>query len=131
MLKSLSSFQERLKERDPVNFKLKMRFVMGMKQTLGAVKLGKARLLLIAPDTESSKAIDEKLLELLSLCFIKDIPSIWCLNRRQLGKAIGATIKQSIVAVLNPDGVYDKFKKIVGFCKRSSDDAAAEMEDPK
>ena len=122
MLKSLSLFQERLKERDPFNFKMKMRFVMGMKQALSSVKLGKARLLLLAPDTESSEAIDDKLREILSLSFSKDIPCIWCLSRRQLGKAAGATIKQSVVAVLNPDGVYDLFKKIVTFSRSSSED---------
>ena len=126
MLKSLSVFQERLKERDPLNFKLKMRFVMGMKQALSSVKVGRARLLLLAPDTESSDAIDDKLKGLLTMCSSKDIPCIWCLSRRQLGKAAGATIKQSVVAVLSPDGVYDLFKKIVAFCRRSSEDGVEE-----
>jgi ribosomal protein L7Ae-like RNA K-turn-binding protein len=62
-------------------------------------KAERVKLLLIAPDTEISGTIDQKLDILLDLAVEKDIPIIYCLNRKKLGKAIKSSMKQVILNV--------------------------------
>lgn len=69
--------------------------------------------MLLAPDTEVSETIDGKLDVLLDEIKQRDIPVIYCLNRRKLGKAIRASMKQAAVAVYDADGAFDIFRKIV------------------
>jgi hypothetical protein len=45
-------------EKDPVHGKLKQRFVSGLKQVTNGVKAARARLVLLAIDTEDSEALD-------------------------------------------------------------------------
>jgi len=47
-----------------------------------------------------------------------EIPILFELNKRRLGKAIGKTIKVSVVAVQNADGAHEKFKKLKNFAKK-------------
>ena len=79
------------------------------------VKADRAKLVLLAPDTEVSEAIDGKLDVLLDEIRQKGIPVIYCLNRKKLGKAIHASMKQAAVAVYDADGAFDIFRKIVTF----------------
>lgn len=121
LLKALALFQARLKERDPVNAKLKQRFVLGLKQATNAVKANKVKALLLAPDTEASDAVDDKLQQLVALAIEREIVVLFCLNRRKLGRAVDNSMKQAVVAVFDPDGAYDKYKKIVAFCRPPSE----------
>jgi ribosomal protein L7Ae-like RNA K-turn-binding protein len=86
---------------------------------LSGVKAKKVRILFIAPNTEVSAELDERLLDLISQAQIKEIPVVYCLNKRQLGKAVQMTIKQSVIAVIDPDGAYDLFKKIIRYVSPS------------
>lgn len=81
-----------------MNLKAKLRFVVGMKQVTNAVKASKARLVLLAPDTESSEAVDDKLQTLIALAQAKEIPMMYCLSRRKLAKACHLSMRQSAVA---------------------------------
>jgi hypothetical protein len=51
----------------------------------------------------------------------KDIPVLYCLNRKKLGKAIHASMKQAAVAVYDADGAFDIFRKIVAFANTPTD----------
>ncbi len=136
MLTVLSELQQRAKEKDPLNAKKKERFVLGMKQVLcsiylltiitsyivygtkqvtNCIKSGRAKLVLLAPDTETSDAIDSKLDVLVQLAKERGIPCVYCMRRRQLGKAVGSTMKQAAVAVVNAEGAHDHYKKIIHF----------------
>jgi ribosomal protein L7Ae-like RNA K-turn-binding protein len=117
LLRALAGFQERLREREPLNYKHKLRFVLGMKQATSSVKLGRTRLLLLAPDTEAAELIDDRLGALVSLASDNGVPVLFCLGRRRLGKAVCSSMKQSVVAVRDPDGAYDAFKSIVAFIR--------------
>jgi hypothetical protein len=52
MLKELHRLQDRLYKTDPMKFKIKRRFLNGLKDSLGALKLNKAQMIIIAPDIE-------------------------------------------------------------------------------
>jgi ribosomal protein L7Ae-like RNA K-turn-binding protein len=111
--------------------KYKNRYLIGMKQIksfLQSLELTsvsnsssllqntpKCRLVCLAPNTELSEEIDEKLNEIISLARRLEIPLLYCLSKKQLGKALQMSLKQTIVAILDPNGVYDLFKKIISF----------------
>jgi ribosomal protein L7Ae-like RNA K-turn-binding protein len=94
---------------------------MGIKQCTTMAKTGRAVLVVLAPNTETAEVIDDKLETLIQHCRDREIPILYALSKRRLGKAINATIKQSVVAVSQPDGCYDIFKKIIKFCESSED----------
>lgn len=141
LLKLISTFQMRLKEKNPLKAKQKLRFVAGLKQVrsrckiafsfsqarcvlnlatsirqcLNSVKAGNARLLLLAPNTEANEVVDEKIDTLISEAQQREVPLCYCLSKRILGKAAQLSMKQSAVAILDPDGAYEHFKIIVKF----------------
>ena len=45
----------------------------------------------------------------------KEIPVLYCMNRRRLAKAIGSSFRQSAVAICDADGAYSEFKKILTY----------------
>lgn len=144
LLKLISTFQLRMKEKNPLKVKQKLRFVCGLKQVsvpcavfvakctginklnfarclvlsyqcINAVKGGKVRLLLLAPNTEANEAMDEKIDLLISETQAREVPVCYCLSKRILGKAVQLSMKQSAIAVLDPDGAYEYFKIIMKF----------------
>lgn len=84
-----------------------------MVQAANTVKSGRARLLLLAPDTEESDVLDSKITGMLAEAREKEIPVVYSLKRRQLGKAAGVTMKQSVISICNIDGVEKQFKFLV------------------
>lgn len=84
-------------------------------QVTNTVKSGRARLIFLAPNTEDSAVIDAKLQSMLAEAQRNEIPVVYSLMRRQLGKAAQSNMKQVAVAVTNPDGAYPEFKKIIRF----------------
>jgi ribosomal protein L7Ae-like RNA K-turn-binding protein len=94
-------------------------------QVTNGVKSGRAKLVLLAPDTEVSDTVDEKVDSLISEAQSREIPVLYCLNRRRLGKAIKSNMKQAAIAVYDPDGAYEHFRKIVHFLSRPADNCSA------
>ena len=59
------------------------------------------KLVLIAPDTEQSVELDRQIDRLLTQCEAYNVPVLYCLNRRQLGKIVQSTLRQAAVGVIN------------------------------
>ena len=57
-------------------------------------------------------AIDSKLQEILDLARAEDLPVLFEMNKRKLGKAIGKSIKIAVIGVQNADGAHEQFKKL-------------------
>ncbi len=82
---------------------------------MSSIKANKAKLLLIAPNTEQSDELDAMLSQLIYEAAQKEIPTMYTLNKRQLGKSLQMSMKQSVVVVFDPDGAYDYYKKIIRY----------------
>ena len=80
-----------------------------------SVKSGRAKLIFLAPNTEDSAVIDAKLENMITEAQQSEIPILYTLKRRQLGKAVQSNMKQVAVAVTNADGAFPEFKKIIQF----------------
>lgn len=70
---------------------------------------------MLAPNTEESTFVDAKVENMVMEAQRNEIPIMYSLNRRPLGKAALCSMKQMVVAVTNPDGAYPEFKKIMHF----------------
>ena len=116
-LNTLAGYQKRLKENEPLKAKQKMRFVCGLKQCLNGVKSERAILVLLAPDTEESEALDSKMDDLINEAHAREIPILFCLSRRKLAKSILASTRQAAVAVYNADGVFKEVQRIAQYAK--------------
>ena len=68
---------------------------------LGTVRSGTALLVLLAPDTEESEALDGKVDSLVAEASARTVPTLYCLSRRRMGKACRAKTRQSAVAIVS------------------------------
>lgn len=73
------------------------------------------RLVLLAPNTEALEVVDDKLNHLIDEALVRQVPVMYCLSKRLLGKAVQLSMKQCVIAVLDPDGAYEYFKQIIKF----------------
>ena len=64
--------------------------------------------------------IDTKLQEIIDTAADKDIPLIYELNKRKIGKALGKSIKVSVVGIQNADGAQVQLKKLKQMHQRAS-----------
>ena len=76
------------------------------------------RLVLLAPNTESSEVLDEKIESMVCEAQCRNIPVLYSLSKRLLGKAVLVSMKQSVIGIFDPDGAYDQFKLIIRFIEQ-------------
>ena len=108
MLGELMRLQERSK--DDKNARARRRLVMGLREVARGIRSHKVKMVIMANNLDEYGAIDSKLQEILDLAKAEDLPVIFELNKRKLGKALGKSIKISVVGVQNADGAHAQFK---------------------
>jgi ribosomal protein L7Ae-like RNA K-turn-binding protein len=70
-------------------------------------------MILLAPDTEESDVIDDKITLLIEEAQQRAVPILYTLKRRQLGKAAGSSMKQAAISICNPEGANDLYKTLM------------------
>lgn len=75
------------------------------------------RIVFIAPNTDVSEELDDKLALIIAEAQRRDMDIMYCLSKRLLGKALQMSMKQSAVAVLDPDGAFELYRKISAFIR--------------
>jgi len=114
MLGELMRLQLRAKENK--NSKAKRRVVMGLREVSRGIRANKVKMIVMANNLDQYGALDEKLQDILKLAKEHHLPVIFELNKRKLGKALGKTIKVSVVGVENAEGAFEPFKKLKRLC---------------
>lgn len=121
-LSKLISWQERTKKMDPMNAKRKKRLVCGMREAAKAVKLGKVKVLIVAPNVQPlAKKVPDGGAEvpsypvdsILQDCKEHDVPTIFALTRRKMGSLLGQRKNVSLFAVLSVDGAEDDLRELL------------------
>ena len=116
-LVKLSMFQRRAYELNPMKAtKLKRRLVVGFREVLKYIRLGKIKCVIIAPDIERIQAkggLDQQLAEILQLCKEQQVPPLFGLRRRKLGLAMKKKVQISIIGILNYQGANEMFKELL------------------
>jgi selenocysteine insertion sequence-binding protein 2 len=110
MLGELMRLQLRAKEIN--NKKAKRRLVLGLREVARGIRAHKVKMVIMANNLDQYGALDIKLEEILKLAHENEIPVIFELNKRKIGKALGKTLKISVVGIENADGAHEPFKKL-------------------
>ncbi|XP_048359580.1 selenocysteine insertion sequence-binding protein 2 isoform X2 [Sphaerodactylus townsendi] len=116
LLKELVRFQDRQYQKDPVKAKTKRRLVMGLREVLKHLKLKKLKCVIISPNCEkiqSKGGLDETLHLIIDSACEQNIPFIFALNRKALGRCLNKAVPVSVVGIFSYDGAQDCFHKMV------------------
>ncbi|XP_009993995.1 PREDICTED: selenocysteine insertion sequence-binding protein 2 [Chaetura pelagica] len=116
LLKELVRFQDRLYQKDPVKAKIKRRLVMGLREVLKHLKLKKLKCVIISPNCEkiqSKGGLDETLHNIINCACEQNIPFVFALNRKALGRCLNKAVPVSVVGVFSYDGAQDHFHRMV------------------
>ena len=101
-----------LRSKDAKNANARRRLVLGLREVARGVRANKVTMIICANNLDEYGVIDEKIQSIIDLAEEKEIPIIYELNKRKIGKAMGKTIKVSIVGIQNADGAQVQYKKL-------------------
>ncbi|NWR74808.1 SEBP2 protein, partial [Centropus unirufus] len=116
LLKELVRFQDRLYQKDPVKAKIKRRLVMGLREVLKHLKLKKLKCVIISPNCEkiqSKGGLDETLHNIIDCACEQNVPFVFALNRKALGRCVNKAVPVSVVGIFSYDGAQDHFHRMV------------------
>ncbi|XP_066895893.1 selenocysteine insertion sequence-binding protein 2 isoform X5 [Kogia breviceps] len=116
LLKELVRFQDRMYQKDPVKAKTKRRLVLGLREVLKHLKLKKLKCIIISPNCEkiqSKGGLDDTLRTIIDYACEQNIPFVFALNRKALGRSLNKAVPVSVVGIFSYDGAQDQFHKMV------------------
>lgn len=116
LLKELVRFQDRLYQKDPMKARMKRRLVMGLREVLKHLKLRKVKCVIISPNCErvqSKGGLDEALHTIIDTCLEQDVPFVFALSRKALGRCVNKAVPVSLVGIFNYDGAQDHYHKMI------------------
>ncbi|CAN9512895.1 unnamed protein product [Ophioblennius macclurei] len=116
LLKELVRFQDRLYQKDPMKARMKRRIVMGLREVLKHLKLRKVKCVIISPNCERIRAkggLDEALHTIIDTCREQDVPFVFALSRKALGRCVNKAVPVSLVGIFNYDGAQDFYHKMI------------------
>uniref|UniRef100_A0A5F5PUL6 SECIS binding protein 2 n=1 Tax=Equus caballus TaxID=9796 RepID=A0A5F5PUL6_HORSE len=120
LLKELVRFQDRMYQKDPVKAKTKRRLVLGLREVLKHLKLRKLKCIIISPNCEkiqSKGGLDDTLHTIIDYACEQNIPCVFALNRKALGRSLNKAVPVSVVGIFSYDGAQDQFHKMVELTK--------------
>uniref|UniRef100_A0A8C6UM20 SECIS binding protein 2 n=1 Tax=Neogobius melanostomus TaxID=47308 RepID=A0A8C6UM20_9GOBI len=116
LLKELVRFQDRLYQKDPMKARMKRRIVMGLREVLKHLKLRKVKCVIISPNCEriqSKGGLDEALHAVIDACREQEVPFVFALSRKALGRCVNKAVPVSLVGIFNFDGAQDIYHKMI------------------
>ncbi|XP_069480887.1 selenocysteine insertion sequence-binding protein 2-like isoform X2 [Ambystoma mexicanum] len=134
LLQELVSFQERVYQKDPTRAKSKRRLVMGLREVTKHMKLSKIKCVIISPNCEkiqSKGGLDEALYNVIAMAREQEIPFIFALGRKALGRCVNKLVPVSVVGIFNYIGADSLFHKLVSLteeARKAYKDMVASME---
>ncbi|XP_051484490.1 selenocysteine insertion sequence-binding protein 2-like isoform X2 [Apus apus] len=134
LLQQLVSFQERVYQKDPMRAKAKRRLVMGLREVTKHMKLNKIKCVIISPNCEkiqSKGGLDEALYNVIAMAREQEIPFVFALGRKALGRCVNKLVPVSVVGIFNYSGAEDLFNKLVSLteeARKAYRDMVAAME---
>ncbi|KAL2092814.1 hypothetical protein ACEWY4_012612 [Coilia grayii] len=135
LLKELCRFQDRLYQKDPRKARMKRRLVMGLREVLKNLKLHKVKCVIISPNCErvqSKGGLDEVLYTIINTCREQDIPFVFALSRKALGRSVNKAVPVSLVGIFNYEGAQDLYNKMIELsseARKAYDDMVASLQE--
>ncbi|XP_053573433.1 selenocysteine insertion sequence-binding protein 2-like isoform X2 [Bombina bombina] len=134
LLQELVSFQERVYLKDPMKAKSKRRLVMGLREVTKHMKLKKIKCVIISPNCEkiqSKGGLDEALYNVIAMAREQEIPFVFALGRKALGRCVNKLVPVSVVGIFSFSGAENLFNKLVSLteeARKAYKDMVASME---
>ncbi|XP_062819208.1 selenocysteine insertion sequence-binding protein 2-like isoform X1 [Anolis carolinensis] len=134
LLQELVSFQEQIYQKDPMRAKAKRRLVMGLREVTKHMKLSKIKCVIISPNCEkiqSKGGLDEALYNVIAMAREQEIPFVFALGRKALGRCVNKLVPVSVVGIFNYSGAENLFNKLVSLteeARKAYRDMVAAME---
>ena len=119
LMADLTRFQDNQHAKDPVKAKARRRYAVGLREALKFVKVHKVTCLLLAPDLEAVEArggLDDTVGGLIREASKQDgqeVPVVFGMNRRKLGRACLRKVPVSCIAIMNPQGSDETYKSLL------------------
>ena len=113
LLSTLKRFQDRLYHTDKIKAKMRRRLLFGLREVAKSVDAQSSKVVVIAPNIEkieSEGGLDDRVRQIIADAREKDVPVIFALTKRRIGKALGIQAV-SIVSVLDYNGADEEFKR--------------------
>ncbi|KAM8972956.1 selenocysteine insertion sequence-binding protein 2-like isoform 2-T2 [Pelodytes ibericus] len=134
LLQELVSFQERVYQKDPMKAKSKRRLVMGLREVTKHMKLNKIKCVIISPNCEkiqSKGGLDEALYNVIAMAREQEIPFVFALGRKALGRCVNKLVPVSVVGIFSFSGAEKLFNNLVSLteeARKAYKDMVASME---
>ncbi|CAL8243536.1 unnamed protein product [Lota lota] len=122
LLQELVRFQERVYQKDPTKAKSKRRLVMGLREVTKHMKLSKIKCVIISPNCEKIQAkggLDEALYNVIAMAREQEIPFVFALGRKALGRCVNKLVPVSVVGIFNFSGAEALFNQLVSLTEEA------------
>ncbi|XP_041841870.1 selenocysteine insertion sequence-binding protein 2-like [Melanotaenia boesemani] len=122
LLQELVRFQERIYQKDPTKAKSKRRLVMGLREVTKHMKLHKIKCVIISPNCEKIQAkggLDEALYNVIAMAREQEIPFVFALGRKALGRCVNKLVPVSVVGIFNYSGAEGLFNRLVSLTEEA------------
>lgn len=122
LLQELVHFQERVYQKDPTKAKSKRRVVMGLREVTKHMKLQKIKCVIISPNCEKIQAkggLDEALYNVIAMARDQEIPFVFALGRKALGRCVNKLVAVSVVGIFNYSGAEALFNQLVALTEEA------------
>lgn len=122
LLQELVHFQERVYQKDPTKAKSKRRVVMGLREVTKHMKLQKIKCVIISPNCEKIQAkggLDEALYNVIAMAREQEIPFVFALGRKALGRCVNKLVAVSVVGIFNFSGAEALFNQLVALTEEA------------
>ncbi|XP_042254841.1 selenocysteine insertion sequence-binding protein 2-like isoform X1 [Thunnus maccoyii] len=122
LLQELVRFQERVYQKDPTKAKSKRRLVMGLREVTKHMKLHKIKCVIISPNCEKIQAkggLDEALYNVIAMAREQEIPFVFALGRKALGRCVNKLVPVSVVGIFNFSGAEGLFNRLVSLTEEA------------
>ncbi|XP_058243784.1 selenocysteine insertion sequence-binding protein 2-like isoform X4 [Hemibagrus wyckioides] len=122
LLQELVRFQERVYQKEPTKAKAKRRLVMGLREVTKHMKLNKIRCVIISPNCEKIQAkggLDEALYNVIAMAREQEIPFVFALGRKALGRCVNKLVPVSVVGIFNFSGAEALFNRLVSLTEEA------------
>ncbi|XP_039539970.1 selenocysteine insertion sequence-binding protein 2-like isoform X2 [Pimephales promelas] len=122
LLQELVRFQERVYQNEPSKAKAKRRLVMGLREVTKHMKLHKIKCVIISPNCEKIQAkggLDEALYNVIAMAREQEIPFVFALGRKALGRCVNKLVPVSVVGIFNYSGAEALFNTLVSLTEEA------------
>ncbi|XP_050404547.1 selenocysteine insertion sequence-binding protein 2-like [Patella vulgata] len=123
-LQNLVRYQDKQYHKDPKKAKTKRRIVLGLREVTKHLKLMKIKCVIISPNLEkiqSKGGLDDALNNILNMCTEQEVPYVFALGRRALGRACAKLVPVSVVGVFNYEGSEKQFWRLIELTQKATD----------